>query len=103
MRGLTPPLHLPYRLEVVDRVGEGEAEAGADADRSEGGVLLAWRVEELERGGPLVGLRHRAVAAPGRPQLVHGRGVVGAGRQAREVAAVHERRVVVLRPGVRDA
>ena len=39
--------------------------------------------------------RDRAVAAPRAHQLVHGRVVVAARGEAREVAAVHERRVVV--------
>ena len=51
--GLLGPLDtLRHRLEVVDRVGEREAEARADANRGEGGVLLARRVEEVERRRP---------------------------------------------------
>src|SRR4249920_3563391 len=96
-------LPLRHRLEVVDRVGEREAEARADAGRGQGGVLLARRVEELERRRPLADLRDRAVAALCAHQLVHGRVVVAAGGEAGEVAPVHQRRVVVLGPGLRDA
>src|SRR6476661_367289 len=95
---LVPPLDLPYRLEVVDRVCEREAEALADPDGREGGVLLARRVVELERRRALVDRRDRAVAAPRPHQLVDGRVVVATRREPREVAAVDERRIVVRRP-----
>src|SRR6476660_40145 len=51
---LVSPLNLRHRLEVVDGVGEREAEALADAERGEGGVLLAGRVEELQGRRPFV-------------------------------------------------
>ena len=89
-------------LEVVDRVAEREAEALPHPHRGERRVLLVGGAEELERRRPLPDLRDDAVAAARPHELVDGRVVVAAGREAGEVADVHDRRVVVRRPGLRD-
>ena len=90
-------------LLVVDRVAEGEAEALADPHRREQVVLLVRGAEELERRGPLPDRRDDAVAAARARELVHGRVVVAAGLEPGEVADVDDRRVVVRRPGLREA
>ena len=91
------------RGEVVDRVGEREAEALAHPHGRQRVVLLVRCAVELERCRALPDLRDRALAAPRADELVHRGIVVAAGLEPREVAHVDERRIVVGRARLRDA
>ena len=66
-------------------------------------MLLVPGTRELEGRAPLPDGREHAVAAARARELVHRRVVVAPGLEPGEVADVDDRRVVVRRPGLREA
>ena len=93
VRGLDQAHSSLDRLEIVDGVGEREAEAGAHPDRREHRVLLVRRLVQRQRRRALPDLRDRAVAAtaPGRARGRRARRgarrrAVGSGARSRAAA-----------------